>query len=110
MRKIKLTGEQMLFLYTVVNQPSNPQMGLQMTEVRVLSPILEKITKDAVPTTMPNGTDGLKFVDAEITLKESEFNTIVDKFEKSYGWDSVEKGHKADKVMEYLKESSREDE
>ena len=87
MRKINLTKDEAGVVYTVLNQPANPQQGLSIKEVRKLSPILDKLESAGDLETDAEGTESLRFGGAiDLELKESEYMLVKDRVENSSGW------------------------
>jgi len=86
MRKAKLTKEEAGIIYSVLNNPANPQAGLSIKEVRTISPILDKMEENGTPEVTKDGSELIRFNDMEIDLKESEYSLIKDRLTNSSGW------------------------
>ena len=111
MRKIQITQVEGSAIYNVLNQPSNPQAGLSVAEVRKINPILDKIEKHLTE----KEEDGKSFVSFdhafELILKESEYILLKDRLINFNGWANaafvrkvvsplVEKFEEAEKLAE----------
>jgi len=90
MRKITITKDESGAIYTVLNQPTNPQAGLSIKEVRKIGPIIDKIEALGVREEDAQGTEIIIFNSSSvIELKESEYNALNDRIENSSGWASA---------------------
>ena len=116
MRKINLSAEEANIIFTVLNRPSNPQMGLTMQEIRKAMPILDKIEDKAEKEIVkhPDGSvagERLAFHPVELEVEEDDFEMLKSRIDTSAGWESVQQGRQADALFIRLRDipSEKED-
>jgi len=108
MRNLKLTAEEAKFAFQIVNAPTNPQRGLTTSEIDTRLELYEKLESTADKKTVAGG-ESLAFKDCEVKLKESEFNKLIEIFTTFECWGSVDDGRKGKKLVEKIKETTKED-
>lgn len=86
MRKVSLNRDEGNAIYTVLNNPANPQAGLSIKEVRKINPILDKIEGAGEFVENDQG-EFIKLPESfSLELKESEYTLIKDRIENSGNW------------------------
>ena len=104
MKRIKLTGEEANLVFNALDN-GDPQRGLGLQDIRTLIPIMDKLEAQAKRTVVPGG-ERLEFpAELELSLKESEFTTVVSKLEASTGWTNVTTGRKVVRLVDRIKET-----
>jgi len=107
MRNVKLTAEEAKFAFQIVNAPTNPQRGMTTSEIDTRLELFEKLEGTADKKIVAAG-EQFVFQDCEVKLKESEFNKLIEIFTTFECWGSVEDGRKGRKLVEKIKETSKE--
>lgn len=107
MRNVKMTGEEAQLVFSALDA-GDPQKGVSLHEIRVVLPLMDKLELQATKSPIPGG-ERLVFNDqVEVSLKESEFNTLTAKLEGSAGWASASIGRKVVRLLDRLKETTKE--
>jgi len=109
MRTINLSAEEANIVFTVLNRPADPRVGLTMQEIRKGMPILDKIEETAEKEIVkdPNGNilgERLAFHPVSLGLSEEDFEMLKGRIDNSSGWESMQQGRQADTFFKRLKD------